>query len=226
MTIEAVVFDMDGVIVDSEPVWQRIREELVADLGGTWTSTDGDRCRGRPSEVWSTMISRRVGGAMNPDEVFEEVLSRMMSSYEWRLPLFPGAIESIISISEEYTIAVASGSPSGLIDTVLERSGLDSVCAAIGYGDNVAEGKPAPDIYLDVLQLLEVEPSRAVGVEDSLAGLQAVQAAGMQSVAVVAPGYSLPLGVLKNTQARVNGLGELTVGIIDAIGREVREVIQ
>lgn len=216
-TIEAVVFGMDGVIVDSEPVWQSVRVDLVSDLGGVWTAADGDECRGRPPDVWSRLIANRVQEAMTPDEVFAEVLNRMVSAYEQQLPLFPGAVEAISSIATRYTVAVASGSPNELIDTVLRESGLDSICAAVGYGDQVEEGKPAPDIYLEVLRRLDVQPQYALGVEDSIAGLTSVQTAGMHSVAVVTPECPLPEDVVRQTAIQISQLAHLTAQMIEAI---------
>lgn len=158
--IEAVVFDMDGVIIDSEPVWQQVRVDLIGERGGVWTERDGDDTRGRSSEVWSARISERLGGALSPQEVFDEVLERMVTSYESRLPLFPRVVEAIERIAANYTVAVASGSPNVLIDLVLEKSNLHRAAAAVGYGDRVPAGKPAPDIYLDVLERLGVDPTR------------------------------------------------------------------
>jgi HAD superfamily hydrolase (TIGR01509 family) len=215
--IEAVVFDMDGVIIDSEPVWQQVRVDLIGERGGVWTDRDGDDTRGRSSEVWSARISERLGGSLTPAEVFEEVLERMAALYERELPLFPGAVEAIERIAAGYTVAVASGSPNVLIDLVLDRSGLDGVAAAVGYGDEVPAGKPAPDIYLDVLARLGVGPTRAVGVEDSESGLMSVQSAGMHSIAVVSSDYQLSEEVLGRTAGRIESLDELTVAMIDAI---------
>lgn len=215
--IEAVVFDMDGVIIDSEPVWQQVRVDLIGERGGVWTDRDGDDTRGRSSEVWSARISERLGGALSPEEIFDEVLERMATSYESSLPLFPGAVEAIGRIAENYTVAVASGSPNVLIDLVLEKSSLQRVAAAVGYGDRVSAGKPAPDIYLDVLERLGVEPTRAVGVEDSESGLRSVQSAGMHSIAVVSPDYQLPADVLDRTAVRIEGLDDLTTSLIDGI---------
>lgn len=215
--IDAVVFDMDGVIVDSEPVWQQVRVDLIGEHRGVWTERDGDDTRGRSSEVWSTRISERLGGSLPPAEVFEQVLQRMADSYERHLPLFPGAVDAIERIAAGYTVAVASGSPNALVDIVLERSGLRGVVAAVGYGDEVPAGKPEPDIYLDVLTRLGVEPAKAVGVEDSESGLLSVQAAGMHSIALVSLDYELPDEVLDRTSFQIESLEELTLSMIDAI---------
>jgi HAD superfamily hydrolase (TIGR01509 family) len=215
--IEAVVFDMDGVIIDSEPVWQQVRVDLIGERGGVWTERDGDDTRGRSSEVWSARISERLGGALSPQEVFDEVLERMVTSYESRLPLFPRVVEAIERIAANYTVAVASGSPNVLIDLVLEKSNLHRAAAAVGYGDRVPAGKPAPDIYLDVLERLGVDPTRAVGVEDSESGLRSVQSAGMHSIAVVSSGYQLSEEVLSRTAVQIERLDELTASMIDDI---------
>jgi HAD superfamily hydrolase (TIGR01509 family) len=215
--IEAVIFDMDGVIIDSEPVWQQVRVDMMGERRGVWTARDGDDTRGRSSEVWSARLSERLGGELTPEEVFAHVLERMDASYRASLPLFPGAVGAIERIATNYTVAVASGSPNVLIDLVLEQSGLDRVAVAVGYGDEMPNGKPAPDIYLDVLDRLGVDPSRAVGVEDSESGLESVQAAGMHSIALVSPGYQLSGDVLGRTTVQIERLEELTVSMIDQI---------
>lgn len=215
--IEAVVFDMDGVIVDSEPVWQRVRVDLMDEHGAEWTGADGDGCRGVASAVWSSRMAARLDAAMSAEDVFSNVLERMVVAYAHRLPLFPGAVEAIERIATRYTVAVASGSPRELVDFVLDGSGLTRLCAAVAYGDEVRRGKPAPDIYIDVLEKIHVAPSHAVGVEDSESGLRSLHAAGMQSIAVVAPDYALPPDILALTAATIDGLGDLTLSVIDAI---------
>lgn len=214
--IEAVVFDMDGVVVDSEPVWQKARVDLVDSYGRVWTDQDGDACRGRSSEEWSTRISERIGRELTPEEVFKEILRRMISAYEVQLPLFPGAIDAIERIATKYPVAVASGSPRDLIDRVLDRSGLSRVCSAVGYGDEVECGKPAPDVYLDVLDRMGVTPSNAIGVEDSESGLRSVAAAGMHAVAVVSADYQLPDDLVAKPSLQVQHLRDLTLQTLES----------
>jgi mannitol-1-/sugar-/sorbitol-6-/2-deoxyglucose-6-phosphatase len=141
----------------------------------------------------------------------------MATSYERYLPLFHGAVDAIERIANHYTVAVASGSPNRLIDLVLENSGLHRVAKAVGYGDEMPAGKPAPDIYLAVLEQLGVDPDHAVGVEDSESGLQSVQTAGMHSIAVVSPEYQLSGDVLARTSLQVENLDQLTVSMISGI---------
>lgn len=214
--IEAVVFDMDGVIVDSEPVWQEVRVALVSDYDRVWTDQDGDACRGRSSEEWSARISERIEEKLSPDEVFAEVLNRMLSAYEATLPLFPGAVDAIYQVATGYPVAVASGSPSPLIGLVLERSSLREVCSAVGYGDEVEHGKPAPDVYLDVLGRMGASPSSAIGVEDSESGLRSVLSAGMHAVAVVSADYRLPDDLVERTVLQLRSLGDLTLPILES----------
>lgn len=208
---------MDGVIVDSEPVWQQVREDLVGAHGAVWTKEDGDSCRGVSSDVWSTRISERLDGALSPEEVFADVIAGMSSAYQRSLPLFPGAVEAIRRIASQYTVAVASGSPNVLVDLVVANSGLGDLVAAVGYGDDVEHGKPAPDIYLGVFDRVDVAPSSAVGVEDSLAGLKSVLAAGMCPVAIVSPEYQLPSEVVDQTAVQLPGLADLTVPMLEDI---------
>lgn len=208
---------MDGVIVDSEPVWQEARQVLVEAHGSVWTKEDGDACRGRASSVWSARISDRLDGALTSEEVFAEVVQWISSAYERDLPLFDGAVEAIKEVASTYKVGIASGSPNVLIDLVVERTGLGSVVSAVGYGDEVERGKPAPDIYLGVLDRLGVEPSQAVGVEDSVSGLRSVIAAGMSAVAITSPEYRLPEDVLERTALQLEHLGDLTLPMLDSL---------
>lgn len=222
MMIDVVVFDMDGVIIDSEPVWQEVREKFVHAHGSVWTQEDGDSCRGVSSQAWSTYISERLDGELTPQEVFLGIIEQMASVYDTAVPFFSGAVEAIERIASRYTIAVASGSPNELIDLVIANSGLQDLIGAVGYGDEVVHGKPEPEIYMGVLERLRVEPSSAVGVEDSLAGLRSVLAAGMYPIAIVSPDYQLPDELVERAVLQVPSLADLTVAMIDSVDGQPR----
>lgn len=215
--VRLVVFDMDGVLFDSEPVWQQVRKQLVAANGGTWTEQDGLDCRGAPAELWARRVSERTDGRVSPVEAEDGVIRGMREAYARDLPLFPGAVEAVRDVAGDHMVAVASGSPRVLIDTVLEHSGLGRWCAAAACGEEVANGKPAPDVYLRVLDELHVEATATVGVEDSPAGLQSLIAAGIRPIAVADPATRFDASLEEHLAARVRAVSEVSPELIARI---------
>jgi mannitol-1-/sugar-/sorbitol-6-/2-deoxyglucose-6-phosphatase len=193
---DAVVFDMDGILIDSEPVWQQVRITFAAEHGLQWTDAMHRAAMGCNTAGWSRVMVEHMGlrERLGWDEptVAREIIGRLLSAFRAHLPLREGAIESVHRlVAAGYRVALASGSPHALIDHVLQATGLDQVFEATMYGDDVVHGKPAPDIYLAVLAKLGVPPDRAVGVEDSANGVRSLHAAGMGVIA--APGADFPL---------------------------------
>jgi HAD superfamily hydrolase (TIGR01509 family) len=165
--IDAVVFDMDGVLIDSEPVWERVRRRFVAERGGHWPADAQDRMMGMSTVEWSQYISDDFGVPLTASQVAEAVITAMTAEYREHLPLLPGAIEAVRSLSARFRLAVASSSPKSLIDAVLDTSGLRQAFAATVSSEEVARGKPAPDVYLEAAARLGIAPAAGVAVEDS-----------------------------------------------------------
>jgi HAD superfamily hydrolase (TIGR01509 family) len=183
--IEAVVFDMDGLLVDSEPVWFEARRELLSRFGRRWTDTDQERLMGVSTATWVSYVWEKLEGAMTRDEVLETVVDIMATSYErGDVPLLPGATEALDYCASRYRIGLASGSPRILIDAALTGADWHRYFEVIVSSDECAQGKPAPDVYLEVLRRLGVTPERAVVVEDSSAGVRAGKAAEAKVVAI------------------------------------------
>lgn len=217
MPIEAVVFDMDGVLVDSEPYWRASREEFARDLGKVWTDADQRLAMGVNTIEWGHIMRQRLRLDMPVEQVMEDVIARVIAHYEQRMPLRPGALDAVRLAAGHYRVALASGSPTRLIDRVLQLTGLDRVFEVIVYGDNIANGKPAPDIYLETLQRLGVAPERSVGVEDSGNGIRALKAAGMWIIAAPSPDFPLPPDVLALTHRLIHSLEEFSLELVEGI---------
>src|SRR5579875_436288 len=208
--IEAVVFDLDGVLVDSEPVWEEVRRGLVAAQGGHWAADAQQRLMGMSTMEWAGYLSSELGVGLPPDEVARQVIAEMAAHYEQDLPLLPGAVEAVRRMAARWTLGLASSSPPVLIETVLTRSGLGPLFASTLSTEQVAHGKPAPDVYLTVASRLGVAPGAAVAVEDSSNGLRSAAAAGLPVVAVPHPKYPPAPDALDKAAVVLPSLAELT----------------
>jgi HAD superfamily hydrolase (TIGR01509 family) len=214
--IEAVVFDMDGVLVDSEPVWEEVRRAFVAEFGGEWAPDTQRRLMGMSTQEWARHLSEDLGVHLSPDEVAGTVVKRMAARYAEHLPLLPGAVAAVRGLDEWWLLGLASSSPPELIETVLRTAGIDRLFDVALSSEAVSHGKPAPDVYLSVAERLGVEPERCAAVEDSSNGLRAAAAAGMRVIAVPHPRYPPDPDALAMASTVLSSLAELTPGVVDA----------
>lgn len=215
MPIEAVIFDMDGVLVDSEEYWWQSRVEFASALGKTWTMDDQRAAMGRSTIEWAQVMQERLALDMTLDEIMAQVIALVLGRLEARLPVLPGAIDAVTLCASSYRIALASGSPTLLIDTIMRLTGLDGVFEAIIYGDDMKEGKPAPEIYLTAAERIGVDPKRCLGIEDSGNGLRALRAADMIAIAVPSPGFPLAPDALALAHHVLPSLEHLTLDVIE-----------
>ena len=184
--IEAVLFDLDGLLVDSEQAWYRARQELATEFGKVWSESEQRAQAGVHTDVWVGNVRACLEGALSSDEVQERIVSKMESYYlAGEVPLLPGATDCLRHCSENYKTALASGSPRRLIEAALSGARWLSFFDEVISSDEVAKGKPAPDVYTEVLLRLGVKPEAAVVLEDSGAGIRSGKAAG--TVVVVVP---------------------------------------
>lgn len=208
--IAAVVFDMDGVLVDTEHVWDEVRERLVADWGGRYGPDAQRAMMGMSSTEWSRYMHEELGLQQAPEEIDAEVVQRMLAQYERDLPLVPGAVEAVRALhGTGYALAVASSSNRPLIDTVLRAMGIGACFAATVSSEEVARGKPAPDVYLEAAHRLGVQPGRCVAVEDSGNGIRSAHAAGMRVLAYPNRHYPPAGEALALADVILESLGEL-----------------
>jgi HAD superfamily hydrolase (TIGR01509 family) len=182
--IDAVVFDLDGVLIDSEQLWDEVREELARERGGRWSESAQGDMMGMSSPEWSRYMHDVVGLPESPDEIAREVVQRMEARYRERLPLLPGAREAVARLAARWPLGLASSSNRPLIDLALELGGLAPFFQVTVSSEEVAHGKPEPDVYLEAVRKLGVEPQRAAAVEDSRNGIRSAHAAGLRVVAI------------------------------------------
>jgi HAD superfamily hydrolase (TIGR01509 family) len=215
--IQAVVFDLDGVLVDSEPVWERVRRRYVEDHGGRWQADTQSRLMGMSTGEWARYLSDELGVNRPADVVADEVVAEMARRYDEDLPLMPGAVDAVRRMAAKWRLGLASSSPASLIDRVLEDAGLSGAFEVALSTEDVARGKPEPDVYLAVAQRLRLAPGLCAAVEDSSNGLRSAAAAGMAVVAVPHPAYPPRPEALALARLTVDSLAGLTVARVAAL---------
>lgn len=215
--INAVVFDLDGVLIDSEPVWEEVRRQVVADYGGRWPPDAQRRLMGMSTQEWARYLSDDLGVGLPPDRVAGQVIAQMAARYSAHLPLMPGAVAAVKRLAARWPLGLASSAPASLIESVLVTAGLREEFAIVMSTEQVASGKPAPDIYLAVTARLGVPPGECAAVEDSTNGLRSAAAAGLAVIAVPHPKYPPDPAALAQAKLVLTDLTGLTVSTITAL---------
>ena len=215
--IEAVVFDMDGVLVDTEHLWDEVREALTEEWGGRYTPEAQEAMMGMSSREWSRYLHEVVGLREPPEVINAEVVRRMLARYETDLPVIAGAVDAARRLAGAgLRLAVASSSNRELIDAVLRRLGLTSTFEITVSSEEVARGKPAPDVYLETARRLGVDPTRCVAIEDSASGIRAAHAAGMRVIAYPNRHYPPAADVLALADGVVRRLGDVRPSLLSS----------
>ena len=218
-SIDAVVFDMDGILIDSEVLWRQVREEFAADHGMVWSAGDQESTMGCNTRMWSRIMVERLQLAerlgMDDAAIAREIKARLLVKYRAHLPERVGAVVAVRRIAAHHRVALASGSPNELASFVMQATGLDRVFLATMYGDDVVHGKPAPDIYLEVLRKIGADPARSVGIEDSGNGIRSLRAAGMAVVAAPGPEFPLSEEVLALADVRIDAMTALDLAQVE-----------
>jgi HAD superfamily hydrolase (TIGR01509 family) len=214
--IEAVVFDLDGVLLQSEEIWDEVRAEYVRERGGRYDAEVQRAMMGMSSSEWSRYLHERAGVPDEPAAISAEIVRRMLESYRRRLPLIAGAVEAVRRLEASYPLGLASSSNRPLIDAVLAEAGLAASFRATVSSEEVARGKPAPDVYLEAARRLGVDPLRSAAVEDSHGGIRSAKAAGMRVIAIPNPSYPPDDESLAQADVTIRSLAELTPALVDA----------
>ncbi|MDX6469156.1 MAG: hypothetical protein QOF75_959 [Gaiellaceae bacterium] len=212
--IEAVVFDMDGVLIHSEEIWDAVRGAYVVERGGRYDAQIQRAVMGMSSPEWSAYLHETAGVPDDPPAINAELVRRMLEAYRADLPLVPGAVDAVGPLGRHYRLALASSANRELIDEVLEVSGLKDCFEVTVSSEEVARGKPAPDVYLEAARRLGVPPERCVAVEDSHSGIRSAKAAGMLVVAIPNPSFPPDEEALAQADVVIRSLDELTPELI------------
>ena len=212
--VRAVVFDLDGVLLDSEGAWLQVRRDYARSLGCVWTDADHAASMGSNLEGGSRIMVERLRLQRSPEQVAQDLLERMRQFYAERVAACAGAVDAVRRMAASFRLGLATGSPAALAEPALRRLGLLDHFAACVYGDQVMHGKPSPEIYLKTVAALGVEPTQAVGVEDSANGLRALHAAGLGAVARVDPAFPPTPDALALADVQLQHLDALDAAVI------------
>jgi HAD superfamily hydrolase (TIGR01509 family) len=215
--VSAVVFDMDGVLTDTETIWDEVRQGLAAQDGVPWPEEATHAMMGMSTPEWSEYMATTVGVRGDAAAVAERTIDEMAARYHQHLPTLPGAVAAVERLSQRWPLGLASSSPRRLIDAVLSELGLTERFGATVSTEEVAAGKPSPDGYVRVCELLGVDPTRAVAIEDSSNGIRSAAAAGMKVIAVPHEAFPPADDALALTAAVVRSLDEVTTELIEGL---------
>jgi HAD superfamily hydrolase (TIGR01509 family) len=218
MSFRAIVFDLDGVIVDTEEAWDRERRAYVAAHGGTWRAGATEAMQGMSSAEWSHFLRAELGADGEPAAISRAVAAGVVAEVRRELPLLPGAVEAVSALAKSYTLALASSANREVIDAVLDAAGITERFAATVSSEEVARGKPAPDVYLEAARRIGADARDCAAVEDSSNGLRAAHAAGM--VVIATPNHAFPPApdALALAAVVVDGIREVTPELLASIG--------
>ncbi|HSS93072.1 MAG TPA: HAD family phosphatase [Candidatus Dormibacteraeota bacterium] len=215
--LKAVLFDMDGVLIDSEPVWERVRREFIERRGGQWSTELQKRMMGVSTAVWSEELSEQLAGSLSPSAVAGVVIAEMASSYQRFLPQIDGAAVVVRNLARHFRLGLASGSPRSLIVLALRIANLTDCFDVVLSTDEVNRGKPAPDPYEELARRLGLKPAECVAIEDSTNGLLSATAAGARVVAIPRGQHSPDAAALAAADAVLDDIYELTPELLLAL---------
>ena len=207
---------MDGVLLHSEEVWDDVRETYVRERAGRYDAEIQRTMMGMSSTEWSRYLHDTAGVQDEPESINAEVVRRMLAAYRDHLPLIDGAIDAVPRLAARYPLGLASSSNRELIDAALQIAGLVSYFRATVSSEEVAHGKPAPDVYLEAARRLGVDANRCAAVEDSHGGIRSAKAAGMRVIAFPNPSYPPDEDALAQADITIRSLDELTPELVDS----------
>lgn len=212
---KAIIFDLDGLLIDSEPVWDKARADLAAGVGKEWNKEDHKAVMGVSTQEWVDYMIRRLELAQSPQEVQEEVINRVAAIYAGGIPFVPGAIRAVDLAAVYYPVALASGSHRSLIDTVIDHPTLRGKFRVVLSADEVGAGKPDPAVYLETASRLGIEPAQCVCLEDSANGILAGKRAGMRVIAVPDARFPPADKILDQADVVLEALTEFSLSMLE-----------
>jgi HAD superfamily hydrolase (TIGR01509 family) len=213
--IDAVVFDLDGVILQTEEVWDEVRGRYVVEHGGRYDDEAQRAMMGMSAPEWSRYLADDLGVPGTPEEISADIVRLMEARYREELPLIAGAREAVERLARRWPLGLASSSNRPLIDAALELAGLDAFFAATVSSEEVVRGKPAPDVYLEAARRLSVPPERCIAVEDSHSGIRSAKGAGMRVIAIPNPSFPPDPDALALADVVLDSIDQLDVETVE-----------
>jgi HAD superfamily hydrolase (TIGR01509 family) len=218
--IRAVVFDLDGVILQTEEVWDEVRGRYVVEHGGRYDEAAQRAMMGMSAPEWSRYLQEELGVPGTANEISADIVRLMTERYRERLPLIPGAAEAVERLAASFRLGLASSSNRPLIDAALTLAGLDRFFAATVSSEEVARGKPAPDVYLEAVRRLHLPARASAAVEDSHSGIRSAAGAGMKVIAIPNAAYPPDREALETADAVLDSIGDLTVELVRSLSAD------
>jgi HAD superfamily hydrolase (TIGR01509 family) len=215
--VHAVVFDLDGVLLDSEELWDEVRRNLAEEAGRPWPPDATRAMQGMSTAEWSAYLVGTVGLPGQLGDIAATVVNRIAARYKSGLPLLPGAVEVVQRLGSRWVLGLASSSPRRLIDTVLESAGLAGCFSVTVSTEEVLAGKPSPAVYQEVTRRLGVDPRRAVAIEDSSNGLRSAAAAQLRVIAVPNAAFPPAEDALALADVVVDSLDDITLELVTSV---------
>jgi HAD superfamily hydrolase (TIGR01509 family) len=219
MTIDTVIFDLDGVLFETEEVWNQVRHDFAVSHGGHWDERDQPMVMGASSMEWAALMRERNGVQLSDREIYDGIVGALRRRYAERLPLIAGAREAVEGLAGSYRLGVASSSPREVIEYALELAGLLPRFAAVVSSDEVGQGKPAPDVWWEAVARVGTTPERAAAVEDSSNGLRSAHDAGLLVIAIPNAVYPPASQALELADAVLGSIGELNGALIESLAK-------
>lgn len=224
MSIDTVIFDLDGIIIETEQLWNQVRRDFAAAHGGHWGEHDQRGVMGANSMEWAVSMRENNGVQLSDQEIYDGIIETLREEYARQLPLIPGAVEAVTGLAAAYRLGVASSSPLELIEYALELAGLRGCFECVLSSDDVGRGKPAPDVYLEACVRLGAAPRSAAAVEDSANGIQSAFAAGLAVIAIPNSEFPPSAAALGRADVVLGSIGELDGALVASLRSESREV--
>ena len=215
--IEGVAFDLDGTLIESERVWGAARRDVTESGGGRWSEDAQPSMMGLSTPEWIAYMQRELGVDLDAEEIRRRVIDGVGGTYRRKLPLIRGAEAAVRRLAERWPLAVASSSPRELIELAIELIGLEDAFEVVVSSEEVARGKPAPDVYLWACELLRTPPPATVAIEDSGAGVGSAVAAQMPVILIPGSEYPPDPKVLEQADVVLDSIESLDAALVDAL---------
>ncbi|MGD8779769.1 MAG: HAD family phosphatase [Ignavibacteria bacterium] len=207
--IKAVVFDFDGLLINSEPVWFKAREALFLEYETEWTWEDQKNNMGVSTKTWTKYMEKKLNYRLPPEKITGIIVDKMKQIYTGGdIELKPGAAEAITYCRQKYKTGLASGSHKALLYAALESLNWKNYFDEILSSDDLEKGKPSPLIYIEICKRLQVRPEETVVLEDSKDGMIAGISAGTNVIGIPSNELPVPDDVLSKTKTVLNSLSE------------------